>query len=65
MLSIPEVSGVLRCFTEQLLEENVKALFHGVYLVMGYFSDFCAFAPSINKQILSFVAPVTVPCAAR
>lgn len=58
-----EGSGALGRFTAQLLQ-NVKAFFLGLYLAMGFFCDFCAFAPSVNKQIRSFVAPVIVLYAA-
>lgn len=59
-----EGSGALGRFTAQLLQENVRALFLALYLAMGFFCDFCALAPSINKQIRSFDAPVIVPYAA-
>lgn len=59
MLSIPKGSGALECFTAQILQE--KRLFLGLYLMTGFF---WAFAPSVNKQILSFIVSLTVLCAA-
>lgn len=38
--------------------------FLGCILRWAFFCDFCAFAPSINKQIRSFVAPLIVLYAA-